>query len=103
MFSSAYANVGDFGNLQGVFPVPICKTLTAPWTKISQGQKNTLKGGISFGLVKGLEGSGLELRLGVSIPVLMGTQAKAQGLHFYFAERHEQMHQLICRQHTLYL
>ena len=63
----------NLGNLQGVFPVQICKTLNAYWTKIHgyRGKLFESRVGYFLGWVKVVKET--KSKLGVSIPVLMVT------------------------------
>ena len=97
----------NFGNLQGFFPMPNSRVLTAPWTKNSQGQKHTLKRGIFSGLIKVVKETGVETRSfnscfdGNSTSSTESYSLKGIRASICFcAKRQEQLHQLICCQNT---
>ena len=97
----------NFGNFQGVFPMPNSRVLTAPWTKNSQGRKHTLKRGIFSGLIKVVKETGVETRSfnscfdGNSTSSTESYSLKGIRASICFcAKRQEQLHQLICCQNT---
>lgn len=91
----------NFGNLQGVFPVPICKILTCTLDKKFPGTETHFETWDIFWADKGRKGNGVETRTfnscygGNSTSSSRVSRKGIRASLVFFAERHEQLHQLI--------